>query len=762
MLLHDRLYNGLVLGLDVGQDQPLVAGHPKLADVPVSQLAQALLLATSHTALLDVNAQVVAGGVLHPADGVRALGEFKGSGGLELGTQQVLHLSSVPINAVVVDGVLQACMLAVAPAPMVTLHRDDHLRHVFCLVLLDEPQHGPEPGKRRAIIVGVAQAPADDDVEALQLVVLNDSDEPNIVGVDVHVVVRGDSHSHLEFTGEVGPAVQRLLLEGSAAADLVLLVRHGVVQDEDLVPGAGLGKAVVVDLLGVVHALIHQRRRRGHRIAGAANHPRDVPAGRNRIHACALDHSHALNQVVLLDPLQLPCLTSRDLQVGLAEGGGNLIDSTPLRSVAITCRLPHTNHEAESVLQTQSLTLRPHVPVILLVDTVVLDHHLIGLGDAARGSVAEGGGQGTAEVVGVILGLLGGLVWRLVRRRSRIVTSLEAHGLAQLLLPRGEPRPVPICVLLIRDSDVQQRSPAQVHQLLMQPPPGSSKMLRLRPVLAVAKGKRGESKPLHVLLPALQVLPEPSAVRGKLALAGGARHEQHEPLQRSVLGRVHGLHLHGPPCQLDDTGHLAGTLLGVSRVRGIQNSHLSLRRRPQTSGQGTSSALSALPRHLLLLLHKQDQLLLALQKALNNRGHGAAVGSESLLRARVVPVQERPLVQDGDEHHWAIVIAGLLKDLVEAIISRELTPIDHHLQRGHVRAWMLHSMYARVLVELLADDHVPGPRLLFQELMQRLEGSLGVVDTHRPGSLSSVPLLAGHHSAAELRDALPLGDLVRH
>mmetsp|Transcript_30924 Transcript_30924/g.75333 ORF Transcript_30924/g.75333 Transcript_30924/m.75333 type:complete len:225 (+) Transcript_30924:2725-3399(+) len=200
----------------------------------------------------------------------------------------------------------------------------------------------------------------------------------------------------------------------------------------------------------------------------------------------------------------------------------------------------------------------------------------------------------------------------------------------------------------------------------------------------------------------------------------------------------------------------------MTRVGGVQNSHLALRRRPQTSRQSASSALSTLTSHLLLLLDKQDKLLLPLQEALDDRGHGAAVGGEGLLSAWVVPVQERPLVQDCDQHCWPVVVACLLEDLVEAVIGSELTPIHHNLQRGHVGSRMLHGVHARVLVELLADHHVPGARLLVQELMQGVERRLRVVDPHSPGSIGSVPLLTGHDSAPELRDALPLGDLIRH
>mmetsp|Transcript_21330 Transcript_21330/g.51692 ORF Transcript_21330/g.51692 Transcript_21330/m.51692 type:complete len:526 (-) Transcript_21330:786-2363(-) len=525
MLLHDRLHGGLVLSLDVGENQPLIACHAELADISVRQLAQPLLLAASHAALLNVDTQVVTSRILHPADGVSALGELEGSRWLELGAEQILHLRPVPVNTIVVDGVLQASVLAVAPASVITLHRNHHLRHVFGLVLLNESEHGPQPRERRAVVVGVPEATTDDDVEPLQLVVLNDGDEPDIVGVDIHVVVRRDGHSHLELPRQIGLAVQRLLLEGSAASDLVLLVGHGVVQDEDLVPRPSLGKAVIVDLLGVLDALIHQCRSRRHGITRAANHSRDISAGGNRVHARSLDHAHAFDQVVLLDPLQLPSLPRGDLQIGLAQGRRDLVDSPPLSRVAITCGLPNTNHEAERVLQTQRLALGPHVSIILLINPVVLDDDLVRLRDAAGGAVSQGSGKGSSEVVGVVLGLLRSLVRSLVCRSARIISSLQAHGLAQLLLPHREPRPVPVRVLLVRDGNVQQGGAAKIRQLLVQPPAGSSEVLRLRPVLAVAQGQRGEGQPLHILLPALQVLPEPSAVRREFPLASSAGHE---------------------------------------------------------------------------------------------------------------------------------------------------------------------------------------------------------------------------------------------
>mmetsp|Transcript_55592 Transcript_55592/g.149919 ORF Transcript_55592/g.149919 Transcript_55592/m.149919 type:complete len:458 (-) Transcript_55592:1068-2441(-) len=260
VLVQQRLDLGL-LGLgDVGDENLLVAGHAEgaaalqlLGDLREANAARLLDTADGHQAA--AMPEVVLG--LVPAVEVAAGLELVGPGLLQLLAQDFLDLLAVELSSVVLDGVLDAGVLAVGAVAEVARHGHDGLADVLRVLRLAEADDIGQPRVRLLVVVGEAETATHRDVEAEQLVVLDDRDEATAVREDVDVVARRDGDGDLVLARQVGHAVDGLLLEGGGAEDLGLLCHLVAVHQEDLVVGAGAGQAMIVDSVGVLHDLVH-------------------------------------------------------------------------------------------------------------------------------------------------------------------------------------------------------------------------------------------------------------------------------------------------------------------------------------------------------------------------------------------------------------------------------------------------------------------------------------------------------------------------
>ena len=86
-------------------------------------------------------------------------------------------------------------MLAVGAVAVVALRGQDRLAHPLHLVGRDEAEHVGQAREGIDVAVAHAEAAADGDVVAGELVVLHDGDEPEVLRKDVDVVGRAGRRS---------------------------------------------------------------------------------------------------------------------------------------------------------------------------------------------------------------------------------------------------------------------------------------------------------------------------------------------------------------------------------------------------------------------------------------------------------------------------------------------------------------------------------------------------------------------------------------
>ena len=144
-----------------------------------------------------------------------------------------LDLGPEPVEAPLVDHVLQAGPVAVLAVAEVAVDGDDGLDDVGQVV-------GRGPHERRGqagvgvVLPGVALAEAAaDEHDVAGDAVACDGHEADVVGVDVDAVVAGEGEPDLELAGQVGLAVERLDL-GHLGGDRLVAV------DPQLVVGGAL------------------------------------------------------------------------------------------------------------------------------------------------------------------------------------------------------------------------------------------------------------------------------------------------------------------------------------------------------------------------------------------------------------------------------------------------------------------------------------------------------------------------------------------
>mmetsp|Transcript_114790 Transcript_114790/g.225214 ORF Transcript_114790/g.225214 Transcript_114790/m.225214 type:complete len:241 (-) Transcript_114790:170-892(-) len=218
--------------------------------------------------------------------------EDVGPGGLELLAERLLHLLAEEVRPVILDAVLQACVLAVRAVAKVPLHGHDRLGDVLRVLRQAEADDVRQPRVRLLIVVREAEAAADGDVEALQLVVLDDRNEAAAVSEDVHVVARRDGNRDLELPRQVRLPVERLLLEGRRSEDLRFLGHLLTMHEEDLVVGTGPRQTVVMDRVSVVDNLLHDLPAASGWVGGAHDVAADVAARSQGVHARSVDGAH--------------------------------------------------------------------------------------------------------------------------------------------------------------------------------------------------------------------------------------------------------------------------------------------------------------------------------------------------------------------------------------------------------------------------------------------------------------------------------------
>ena len=105
------------------------------------------------------------------------------------------------------------------------------------------------------VVVGESQATTHSHIETQQFAILNNGNEACTVCEKVHIIAGWNRHRDLELSGQVGQAIEWLLLHWRRSHDLDLLSHLIPLHQEDLMVCTRAGQAMVMDVIGVVQNL---------------------------------------------------------------------------------------------------------------------------------------------------------------------------------------------------------------------------------------------------------------------------------------------------------------------------------------------------------------------------------------------------------------------------------------------------------------------------------------------------------------------------
>ena len=151
--------------------------------------AQRIALGVEHATALDEKREMrVAVLVLNPSVAIAVVLKGKWTHRSELITEVLVELCQNPIGSAIVDGVLEARMLAVGAITEVTLHEHDFFRHIDHLFGGAKSDDVRNPRISRIVAVRRSHATAHGDIESDQFSLLHNRDEGQAVGVNVDIV----------------------------------------------------------------------------------------------------------------------------------------------------------------------------------------------------------------------------------------------------------------------------------------------------------------------------------------------------------------------------------------------------------------------------------------------------------------------------------------------------------------------------------------------------------------------------------------------
>mmetsp|Transcript_18723 Transcript_18723/g.53670 ORF Transcript_18723/g.53670 Transcript_18723/m.53670 type:complete len:536 (+) Transcript_18723:854-2461(+) len=318
--VQERLDGALVGVADVADGEVLVASQPEVALVDGCQVADGRLELVvgqvDHPAVLDEHGVVPLAVVrLGPTVRVATSLERKRPGLLEFPSELLLHLCAEPVDAVVVNRVLETRMLPVGSVTVVPLHGHDGGQYVFGVVGFAEAHDVGRPGEGGRVVVGRTHTATHRHREPLQLALLYNCDEAYAVCKHIDVVYRRYGNGDFEFAWEVCLAVQGLLLDGRVgrhqlarqALTAALVQEYLVVRTR---PRQHEFREFLADGLDLVVCVCGADAG----CAGADDVAVDISAGGDAVHA-GLGHApHDRLEVALDDAVQLERLTGRHLE----------------------------------------------------------------------------------------------------------------------------------------------------------------------------------------------------------------------------------------------------------------------------------------------------------------------------------------------------------------------------------------------------------------------------------------------------------------
>mmetsp|Transcript_58881 Transcript_58881/g.140485 ORF Transcript_58881/g.140485 Transcript_58881/m.140485 type:complete len:288 (-) Transcript_58881:727-1590(-) len=284
--------------------------------------------------------------------------------------------------------------------------------------------------------------------------------------------------------------------------------------------------------------------------------------------------------------MELPCLTSGNLQCGVCELLADVVHGNPLLGSAESTWHTNANHEAEGILDAKLLTLLAHVSVILLVASVGLDQLGVLEGNLSGADIVQGLLQAASELPGLNLDHLIRLD-RAIVALSTTSCSLHAKLGVELALELAEAGVVLINVLIITEADGHEplgtkllKHSIQVAAWLCEVDLGI--LGALAPVVRISKGKNcvlhAAQLSLQLCGSIIELAPEVATIARELTLACCGNAEDNEGLTWECMD-IEGVHCanshrcRGIATAAALAANSLGALLSVAGVGGVQDCH---------------------------------------------------------------------------------------------------------------------------------------------------------------------------------------------
>ena len=420
VLIEQRLNPGALGRRHVGDDQVLIRGQAEVAVVHLRDLAQAGshrgFVGVGDAAVLDEQRQVaVAVLVVDPAVAVAVVVERKRPRLAKRVAEPVFDFAAKPVQAAILDRVLESRVSAVNAVAEVALRGDDFLGDIGHLPRRAKAEHIRQAREGCLLAVAHPHAAAGGDCVADDSVVLDDGDEAEVVREHIDVVARRDGDDNLEFARQVSLAVDRLGFRLGTWRHVFLLAVF--VGQPNLVVRPRRRREVGADRLGHLQHLGVQlglvRVRVAHHVAV------HVAARRDRVHQRVVDFPDGRLEIFLDDAVQLERLARGELERAVGVVGAEAIHVQPLLRRANPAGHAHARHERKGPFLLGLAPLPPQIAIVLLIDAVELSQLRVVRGQRAGGVVPQPVGDGAPEEIavgldGFVLGqlwLVGGFVW---------------------------------------------------------------------------------------------------------------------------------------------------------------------------------------------------------------------------------------------------------------------------------------------------------------------------------------------------------------
>ena len=273
----------------VGDNQVLVGGEAEIALVHLGDFAHAGFERAAgiieDAAVFDKKGEVPAAVfALHPADAVAARGELIGADGLKFGAHAIFHFFDKGFCAHALEGVACFGGFAVAAVAPVALHGNHGGGAIEHFIQPDKAEFARGVGVGGVVAVLHREAAAHQHVEAGEAAVFFNRHKIQIVGVQIHIVVRRNHHGGFEFARQIVFAEHRL---GGVAAFYAFFQRGGFGEllggmqlfaiEPDFGVGQRFGQQMLADFFRPLISFAVQRR--FHRIAGAQHIAVDIAGG---------------------------------------------------------------------------------------------------------------------------------------------------------------------------------------------------------------------------------------------------------------------------------------------------------------------------------------------------------------------------------------------------------------------------------------------------------------------------------------------------